>query len=207
MLRVLYGLVQSELLLSSPRQPHPVSLHPRTYRFFRRAVVLASDSICSPPTCHEYQLTFPHRRWIARVGKVEALQTAGVTLPPSGSKDVKDVPEAVQKDQGAIKVVAFDVVSVDPSVCSSGNGLAMVHHRIAPLDRKLPFVKYRHVALSMYGDREDWIVIIPLPVDCATQRLRAPPLARFQLIDIVLVLTSIPECDRPPTMSFIRGVS
>lgn len=66
--------------------------------------------------CHKYQLTFPHRRWIARVGKAEALANAGVMLPPSGSDDVKDVPEAIQKGQGAVKIVAFNVVSVVPLI-------------------------------------------------------------------------------------------
>jgi len=62
---------------------------------------------------------FSHRRWIARVGKAEALATAGITLPPSGSEDVNDVPEVIKKNQGAVKVVAFNVVSVAPYFCSS----------------------------------------------------------------------------------------
>lgn len=92
------------------------------------------------PSCYKHQLTSPHRRWISRVGKAEALEKAGVTLPPSGSKDIKDVPEAAQKDQGAIKVVTFDIVSVVLPIL-------FVRHRripIAPLNRRRHFVKYIH---------------------------------------------------------------
>jgi len=64
-----------------------------------------------PLPCHKSQLTFPHCRWIARVGKAEALAAAGITLPPSGSDDVNGVPEVIQKNQGTVKVVAFNVVS------------------------------------------------------------------------------------------------
>ena len=71
------------------------------------------------PPCHKSQLTFPHCRWIARVGKAEALAAAGVTLPPSDSEDVNGVPEVIQKNQGAVKVVAFNVVSVAAYFCSS----------------------------------------------------------------------------------------
>ena len=64
-------------------------------------------------------LMFPRCRWIARVGKAEALAAAGITLPPSDSEDVKGVPEVIQKNQGAVKVVAFNVVSVAAYFCSS----------------------------------------------------------------------------------------
>lgn len=71
--------------------------------------------------CNKSQLTLSHCRWIARVGKTEALATAGITLPPSGSEDVNGVPEVIQKNRGAVKVVAFNVVSVAAYFCSLGS--------------------------------------------------------------------------------------
>ena len=108
--RVLFGRVPSESLL--PRSsPH---------MFLSFIPVFSPGHSLNPGLhthllpCHKYQLTFPHRRWIARVGKAEALANAGVMLPPSGSDDVKEVPEAIQKSRGAVKVVAFNVVSIVP---------------------------------------------------------------------------------------------
>lgn len=114
--RALFGRVQSELseLRSPHRLPSCSSLpSPNATGFLAVPRRSLSLSPCSNPLpCYKSQLTFPHCRWIARVGKAEALAAAGITLPPSGSEDVNGVPEVVQKNQGAVKVVAFNVVSV-----------------------------------------------------------------------------------------------
>jgi hypothetical protein len=104
--RVLFGRVQSKLLLlqSSALQPNGFLAEPLSQ----------TRALCILISVLNYHLMPSHPRWIAKVGKAEALAKAGVMLPPSGSKEVKDVPEAIQKDQGSVRAVAFNVVGIIP---------------------------------------------------------------------------------------------
>lgn len=48
--------------------------------------------------------------WAAGLDREKMDKLAGVSLPPSGDEGVKDVPEAVQKDQGGVVVPMFNLV-------------------------------------------------------------------------------------------------
>jgi hypothetical protein len=88
--RVLFGRVQSELSLLRSRPPPSSLHHPQTQLRFL-ATSLSFRLYAHLPPCHKYQLTFLTTGGSQELAKRKPSLTAGVTLPPSDSEDVKDV--------------------------------------------------------------------------------------------------------------------